>query len=173
ERRDGRERPVSGRSREIERLIGRALRAAVLLDKLGERSVVVDCEVLEADGGTRTASITAGFIALALALHKLREQGRLERAVLRDQIAAVSGGHVDGSYALDLNYAEDSTARVDLNVVATAKGAIVELQGTAEGEAVPRTDVDAMIDLALEGVTELCRIQRETLAGAGVDLARL
>src|SRR5690606_26414322 len=90
ERRDGRERPVSGRSREIERLIGRALRAAVLLDKLGERSVVVDCEVLEADGGTRTASITAGFIALALALHKLREQGRLERAVLRDQIAAVS-----------------------------------------------------------------------------------
>lgn len=173
ERRDGRERPVSGRSREIERLIGRALRAAVLLDKLGERSVVVDCEVLEADGGTRTASITAGFIALALALHKLREQGRLERAVLRDQIAAVSVGHVDGSYALDLNYAEDSTARVDLNVVATAKGAIVELQGTAEGEAVPRTDVDAMIDLALEGVTELCRIQRETLAGAGVDLARL
>jgi ribonuclease PH len=173
ERRDGRERPVGGRAREIERLIGRALRSAVALDKLGERSITIDCDVLEADGGTRTASVTGGWIALALALDRLRVKGLLGRPVLRDQVAAVSVGHVDDKYALDLNYAEDSTARVDLNVVATARGGIVEVQGTAEGEAVPRSEIDAMIDLALEGVLELCRVQAEVLAAASVDTGRL
>jgi ribonuclease PH len=131
---------------------------------------MIDCDVLEADGGTRTASITGGFVALALALGALRRSNKLSKPVLRDQVAAVSVGHVDGVLALDLNYAEDSTARVDLNLVATARGDIVEVQGTAEGEAVPRTDVDQMIDLGLEGVRELCRLQRETLSAASVDL---
>jgi ribonuclease PH len=173
ENRDGRERSLSGRTREIQRLIGRALRSAIDLERLGERSVVIDCDVLEADGGTRTASITGGFIALALALQKLRATRRLERPALRDQVAAVSVGHLDGGYALDLNYAEDSTARVDLNVVATARGGIVELQGTAEGEAVPRSEIDEMVDLALEGVVTLCRLQREVLTSAGVELDKL
>ena len=169
ENRDGRDKPLSGRAREIQRLIGRTLRSAVDLTALGERSIVIDADVLEADGGTRTAAVTGGFIALTLALEKLG----LVKKVLRDQIAAVSVGHVDGQYALDLCYAEDSTARVDLNVVATAKGAIVELQGTAEGEAVPRTDVDAMVDLALEGVAELCLVQKQALAAVGVHLDQL
>jgi ribonuclease PH len=173
ESRDGRERPLGGRAREIQRLVGRALRAAIDLDRLGERSVVIDCDVLEADGGTRTASVTAGFIALALALDKLRAAGRLARPVLRDCIAAVSVGHVGGEFALDLCYAEDSTARVDLNVVATGRGGIVEIQGTAEGEAVPRAEIDGMVDLALVGIEKLVALQKRTLAGAGVDLARL
>ncbi len=173
ENRDGRERPLGGRAREIQRLIGRSLRAAVDLDRLGEKSIHIDCDILEADGGTRTASVTSGFIALALACDKLTNNGRLKRAVLRDQVAAVSAGHVGGEYALDLCYAEDSAARVDLNVVATARGAIVEVQGTAEGEAVPRRDLDAMIDLALEGIAELCSMSRKTLESAGVDLDRL
>ncbi len=169
ENRDGRDKPLSGRSREIQRLIGRALRAAIDLDRLGERTIVVDCDVLEADGGTRTASVTGGWLAVALALAESRRLGRIGRPVLRDQVAAVSVGHVDGNFALDLCYAEDSTARVDLNLVATAKGAIVEIQGTAEGEAVPRADVDAMIDLGLEGVAELVRIQNGVLASVGID----
>ena len=111
EARDGRDRPLGGRAREIQRLIGRALRAAVDLERLGERSIAIDCDVLEADGGTRTASVTAGFIALALALDKLRQTGRLARPVLRDSIAAVSVGHVDDEFALDLCYAEESVAR--------------------------------------------------------------
>jgi ribonuclease PH len=108
-----------------------------------------------------------------LALWKLRVTRRLERPVLRDQVAAISVGHLDGGFALDLNYAEDSTARVDLNVVATGRGGIVELQGTAEGEAVPRAEIDQMVDLALEGIVTLCSIQREVLVGAGVELDRL
>ncbi len=173
ERRDGREKPLGGRTREIERLIGRALRSAVDLEQLGERSVVVDCDVLEADGGTRTASITGGFIALCLALGALRERKQLETRVLRDQVAAVSVGHVDDNLALDLCYAEDSTARVDLNVVATARGGIVEIQGTAEGEAVPRDEIDKMVDLALKGVKDLCDVQRRVLGEAQVDLDKL
>lgn len=173
EKRDGRERPLGGRSREIERLIGRSLRAAVDLGALGERSILIDCDVIEADGGTRTASITAGFIALALALAKLGKKGALRRPVLRDQVAAVSVGHVDDALALDLCYAEDSTARVDLNLVATAAGSIVEIQGTAEGSAVPRSEWNAMIELALSGVQQLARAQSEALASAGVELSEL
>ncbi|HEX3777690.1 MAG TPA: ribonuclease PH [Polyangiaceae bacterium] len=173
ENRDGREKPLGGRAREIQRLIGRSLRAAVDLERLGEKSIHIDCDVLEADGGTRTASVTSGFIALALACDKLTRAGKLRKPVLRDQVAAVSAGHVAGELALDLCYAEDSVARVDLNVAATARGAIVEVQGTAEGEAVPRADIDAMIDLALEGIAELCIVQRQTLEAAGVELDRL
>lgn len=169
EARDGRDRPLSGRAREIQRLIGRSLRAAVDLSRLGERTLALDCEVLEADGGTRTASVTGGFIALAAALSKLRASGKLRAPVLRDQIAAVSVGHVDGELIMDLCYAEDSVARVDLNVVSTAHGAIVEIQGTAEGEAVPRADIDRMVDLALEGTAELCRVQQQALEQAGID----
>jgi ribonuclease PH len=171
ERRDGRERPLSGRGREIERLIGRSLRAAVDLQKLGERSIVIDCDVLEADGGTRTACVTAGWLALALALEKLQARGLVSRdAVLREQIAAVSAGHVGGELALDLCYAEDSTARVDLNLVGTARGEVVEVQGTAEGEPVARAEVDKLIDLALRGITELCQLQKRLLEAAGVRL---
>lgn len=173
EARDGRERPLGGRAREIQRLIGRALRAAVDLDKLGERSIAIDCDVLEADGGTRTASVTAGFIALALALDKLRTAGRLARPVLRDIVAAVSVGHVDDDLSLDLCYAEDSAARVDLNVVATGRAGIVEIQGTAEGEAVARPEIDRMVDLALVGIEKLVAIQKRVLEGAGVELTRL
>jgi ribonuclease PH len=173
ESRDGRERPLGGRAREIQRLIGRGLRAALDLDLLGERSVVIDCDVLEADGGTRTASITAGFIALAIALDKLQKDGKLKKPPLRDRVAAVSVGHVDGELALDLCYAEDSIARVDLNVVGTGRGGIVEVQGTAEGEAIPRETLDRMLDLALAGVLDLVSLQDRVLAGAGVDLSKL
>lgn len=173
ERRDGRDRPLSGRSREIQRLIGRGLRAAIDLTKLGERSIAIDCDVLEADGGTRTASVTAGWVALALALDKLRQKRLLEHPVLRDQVAAISVGHVDGELALDLCYAEDSSARVDLNLIATARGGIVEVQGTAEGEAVPRADVDAMVDLGLEGISWLGKRQLEALETQEVRLDRL
>jgi len=173
ESRDGRDRPLGGRAREIQRLVGRSLRAALDLDRLGERSVTVDCDVLEADGGTRTASITAGFIAIALALDKLQKSGKLAKPPLRDRVAAISAGHVDGELALDLCYVEDSAARVDLNVVGTGRGGIVEIQGTAEGEALPRADLDRMIDLGLEGVATLVELQNRVLADAGVELARL
>ncbi len=173
ERRDGRERPLSGRSKEIERLIGRALRAAVHRNYLGERQIIIDCEVLEADGGTRTAAITAGWIALAIAINSLRRKQVLDVPVLRDQVAAVSVGYVDDAPSLDLCYAEDSAARVDLNIVATAKGALIELQGTAEKEALPREQMDRLIDLGLRGTEALCALQREALAQAGVSLERV
>lgn len=173
ERRDGRERPLGGRTREIQRLIGRSLRASIDLSLLGERSVTIDCDVLEADGGTRTASITGGFIALALALDRLTKQGRLSGPVLVDQVAAISVGHVADELALDLCYAEDSAARVDLNLVSTANMEIVEVQGTAEGRAVPRTVVDQMIDLGLTGIAQLTRLQAEALASQAVELKAL
>jgi ribonuclease PH len=173
ENRDGRDRPLSGRSREIQRLIGRALRSAINLERLGERTIHLDCDVLEADGGTRTASVTAGWLAIAIALQKLRERRSLEIPAIRDQVAAISVGHVDGHLALDLNYQEDSAARVDLNLVATKGGAIVEVQGTAEGEAIPRKEIDAMVDLGLTGVQKLCEVQAMQLEQAGIDLARL
>jgi ribonuclease PH len=166
--RDGRGKAPNGRTQEIQRLVGRALRAAVNLKKIGSRTITIDCDVLEADGGTRTASVTGGFVALALALAKMKARALLE------PVAATSVGHLgDAGFALDLCYAEDSTARVDLNVVATAAGNIVEIQGTAEGEPVPRRDVDAMVDLALLGIARLVQLQRDVLAQAGVDVAAL
>ncbi|MFO7177631.1 MAG: ribonuclease PH [Pseudomonadota bacterium] len=173
ENRDGRERPLSGRTREIQRLIGRALRAAVDLDRLGERTLALDCDVLEADGGTRTAAVTGGFVALAAAAATLAERGLLKGPIVNDQVAAVSVGHVDGELALDLNYLEDSSARFDLNVVATARGDIVEVQGTAEAEPLPRAEVDRMIDLALEGIGTLCELQRRALEAARIPLDRV
>jgi len=175
ESRDGRGKAPSGRTQEIQRLIGRALRAAIDLEKLGERSVAVDCDVLEADGGTRTASITGGFIALALALDKLKKAGLLKVPVLREQVAAISVGYLDGAedVAVDLVYTEDSKARVDLNLVATERGRIVEVQATAEGEAIPRKDIDRMIDAGLSATDALCRLQREILGRAGVELGGL
>ena len=151
-----------------QRLVGRALRAAVDLDKLGPKTITVDCDVLEADGGTRTASVTGGFVALALALAKVGAK------VVRDPVAATSVGYLEKiGLALDLDYIEDSSARVDLNVVATASGNVVEVQGTAEGEAVARKDIDQMIDLAMAGVAKLAEVQRDALAKAGVNLDSL
>jgi ribonuclease PH len=174
ESRDGRGKSPSGRTLEIQRLVGRALRAAVDLDRLGERQITIDCDVLEADGGTRTASVTGGFVALVLALHRLTASGVLTERVLRDPVAATSVGCVQGdALALDLMYLEDSAARVDLNVVATSSGGIIEVQGTAEGEAVPRKTIDQMVDLALKGIGELVGIQAAALARAGIDLATL
>jgi ribonuclease PH len=166
--RDGRSKGLGGRTQEIQRLVGRALRAAVDTRKLGARTVTIDCDVLEADGGTRTASVTGGFVALALALSKVGVRA------LREPVAATSVGFLDGTgFALDLCYIEDSKARVDLNVVATATGKIVEIQGTAEGQPVERRDIDAMVDLALAGIEKLAQEQRAVLARAGVDLAAL
>jgi ribonuclease PH len=177
ESRDGRGKAPSGRTQEIQRLVGRALRAACDLSRLGERSVMIDCDVLEADGGTRTASITGGFIALALAVGKLTARGDLKGPVLRDSIAAISVGMLerDGGnpLAVDLVYVEDSTARVDLNLVATGRGDIVEVQGTAEGAPVPRSSIDAMVDAGLASIQRLTMQQREVLRGAGVDLDAL
>ncbi|MDC3953228.1 ribonuclease PH [Polyangium jinanense] len=172
EAREGRGKSPSGRTQEIQRLIGRALRSAIDLDAIGERTIVIDCDVLEADGGTRTASITGGFVAAALALAKLRAADQIA-PVLRDQVAAISVGHVDGEAILDLVYVEDSQARVDLNVVGTARGSIVEVQATAEGEAIERRDLDGMIDIGLVGVAKLVAMQRSVLASAGVELASL
>ncbi|HNS97662.1 MAG TPA: ribonuclease PH [Polyangiaceae bacterium] len=173
EKRDGRGKAISGRTQEIQRLIGRSLRAAIQPDRLGERTITIDCDVLEADGGTRTASITGAWVALVLALSTLHDRGVLTKPVLRDQVAAVSVGHVDGQHVLDLCYAQDSRARVDLNLVATGRGAIVEIQGTAEGEAIPRAQMDALVDLALEGIGMLMDVQREVLEQAGIDLSAL
>lgn len=165
--RDGRGK-VNGRTQEIQRLVGRALRAAVHLGKIGERTITIDCDVLEADGGTRTASVTGGFVALALALSKLNLKA------LKDTIAAVSVGTMkDDSTLLDLAYIEDSKAEVDLNLVATGKGSIVEVQGTAEGDPIPRVKLDALVDLGMQGIVELGRIQRTTLEKAGVKLDAL
>ncbi len=173
ESRDGRGKAPSGRTQEIQRLIGRALRAAVDLESLGERQIVVDCDVLEADGGTRTASITGGFIALAIALDKLRLAGKLAVPVVREQVAATSVGFLADGLALDLVYTEDSKAQVDLNLVGTERGRIVEVQGTAEGEAIPRAELDQMVDVAMQGVLDLTRLQARVLADAGVTLANL
>ena len=156
---------VPGRTAEIQRLIGRSLRAAVDLSGLGERTVRVDCDVLEADGGTRTASITGAFVALALALHRLRARGVLEENPLRRQIAAVSVGVVDGRVLLDLDYSEDSRAAVDLTVVATATGELIEVQGAAEAAPFRRAVLDELLDAALAGIASIAERQRAVLAG--------
>ncbi len=163
--REGRTRPPKGRTHEIQRLVGRSLRAAVDLSALGPRTITIDCDVLEADGGTRTASVTAGYIATALGLHNLGLAN-----VLRDQVAAISVGHVDDQVHVDLDYAEDSTARVDMNVVATRDGELVEVQATAEGLPISRPDFNSMLDAALRTVTSLCELQEQALAKAGADL---
>ncbi|MBM4384638.1 MAG: ribonuclease PH [Deltaproteobacteria bacterium] len=158
----------SGRTLEIQRLIGRSLRAIVEPAALGERTLWVDCDVLQADGGTRTASITGAYTALALATHRLRRRGAIDKSPLRDSIAAVSVGVVGGRVVLDLPYEEDSRAEVDMNVVATGSGRLAEVQGTGEGATFSREELEQMTSLALAGIAELTRLQRAALEAAGV-----
>jgi ribonuclease PH len=158
---------LSGRTMEIQRLIGRSLRAVVDPHALGERTLWIDCDVLQADGGTRTASITGAFVALALACERLRVRGQVERSPLRDSVAAVSVGIVDGEPRLDLPYEEDARAEVDMNVVATGGGRLIEIQGTGEGGTFTREQLDALTDLAMQGIEEITRIQRKALDAAG------
>jgi ribonuclease PH len=146
-----------GRTFEIQRLVGRALRAAVDLKALGSRSVIVDCEVIQADGGTRTAAITGGFVALAHALRKVQPS-----PILRN-VAAISAGYVEGELMLDLAYAEDSIADADVNVVATSDGELIEVQGTAEGRPFSRADFDRVLALSLDGIAQLVAAQRAAL----------
>jgi len=153
----------SGRTQEIQRLIGRSLRAVTDLGGFGEATVTVDCDVLVADGGTRTAAITGAYVALYDAFRVMRDAGKLERIPLKEEVAAVSVGIVDGAMALDLCYEEDASAGVDMNVVMTAGGQFVEVQGTAEGEAFDRTQLGGMLDLAAAGITSLVKMQREAL----------
>jgi ribonuclease PH len=154
-----------GRTQEIQRLIGRALRSIVDLEALGPRTVIVDCDVLQADGGTRTASVTGGCVALAFACRRLASEGLIERSPLRGLVAAVSVGLIGQEVILDLDYREDVAARVDMNVVATADGNLVEVQGTAEGDPFPRTDFERMLDLAERGIRTLTSRQRALLDG--------
>lgn len=163
-------RGLGGRTQEIRRLIGRSLRAAVDLEKLGERTIILDCDVLQADGGTRTAAITGGYVALALAVGCLVEEGVVPPEVLTTQVAAISLGLVDGQLLLDLCYEEDSAATADFNVVMTGDGRMVEVQGTAEGVPFDRKVVDAVLELAEQGIGELLVQQRKVLkAAAGVS----
>ena len=158
-----------GRAKEIQRLIGRSLRAAVDMRALGERMITVDCDVLQADGGTRVASITGGYVALALAAARLAAAGDISdvAAVLPEPVAAVSVGIVDGEPRLDLPYAEDSVAGVDMNVVMTESGRLIEVQGTAEHQTFSRAQLDALLDLAEQGIRQLCAAQRQAVATAG------
>ena len=154
---------ASGRTQEIQRLIGRSLRAAIDLQLLGERTITLDCDVLQADGGTRTAAITGAYVALAYALETLIKDGSLTASPLVTQIAAISVGIVDGEVLLDLTYAEDSTAAVDCNIVQTGSGAFVEVQGTAEGQPFDRQQMEQMLDLGSKGIAELLLLQRTRL----------
>ena len=153
----------SGRTQEIQRLIGRSLRAVTDLERLGERSVQIDCDVIQADGGTRTASITGAFVALHDAVAKLEQRGLITQSPLRDFVAAVSVGIYEGVPLLDLDYAEDSGCDTDMNVVMTGSGGFVEVQGTAEGAPFTRTDLDALLALAQSGIAQLVAKQREAL----------
>jgi ribonuclease PH len=152
-----------GRTQEIQRLIGRSLRSVTDLAKLGERTITIDCDVLQADAGTRTASITGGYVALALAVRSLAEHGVVPDDVLTDSVAAVSVGIVDGEARLDLCYEEDAGADVDFNVVMTGSGDFVEVQGTAEGVPFTRGDLDTLLDLAGAGIAGLTKMQHEAL----------
>jgi ribonuclease PH len=152
-----------GRTQEIQRLIGRALRSVVDFQALGPRTITVDCDVLQADGGTRTAAITGGWVALFLACDALVRAGAIPEHPVTGGVAAVSVGSVDGESLLDLDYSEDVRAQVDMNVVATHDGRLVEVQGTAEGDPFPRAVMDEMMDLAMAGVVRLARVQREAL----------
>ena len=157
---------VGGRTHEIQRLIGRSLRSVVDMKLLGERTVILDCDVLQADGGTRTAAITGACTALAIAVGKLLEAGTLKQNPLREMVAATSVGVVDGRVLLDLNYEEDSRAEVDMNVVMTASGGLVETQATAERETYSRGQLAAMLDLAEGGIRDLLDAQQQCLKAA-------
>ncbi len=157
---------VGGRTHEISRLIGRSLRAVVSYPELGENTIVIDTDVLQADGGTRTAAITGAYVALADAIAWAKQHGHVPEGakVLIDEVAAISVGIVAGEPALDLDYNEDSTAETDMNVVATGRGLLVEVQGTAEGQPFSKDELGDLVDLALEGISTLVDLQRSTLA---------
>jgi len=157
----------SGRTQEIQRLIGRSLRAIVDLKALGERTITLDCDVLQADGGTRTAAITGSYVALAQACMALQKRNALTRNALHGQIAAISVGVFNGAPVLDLDYAEDSQAETDMNVVMNSGGAFVEVQGTAEGHAFRRHELDALLDLATAGLAKIFALQSQALAALG------
>jgi ribonuclease PH len=157
----------SGRTQEIQRLIGRSLRASMDLKALGERTVTLDCDVIQADGGTRTAAITGSYVALAQACAALQGRGALTRNPLHGQIAAVSVGVFGGAPVLDLDYAEDSQAETDMNVVMNSGGGFVEIQGTAEGHAFRRHELDALLDLAIAGLSRIFALQAQALAAQG------
>lgn len=158
-------RKPSGRDKEIQRLIGRSLRASVDMKALGEHTMTIDCDVLQADGGTRTAAITGAWVAMALAVQKLKAEGKIasDAIVLKEPVAAVSVGIIDGEPRLDLPYEEDSTAGVDMNVVMTESGRLIEIQGTAEKATFDRKELNTMLDLAHKGIVELCAIQKACL----------
>src|SRR5215813_10115151 len=151
---------VGGRTQEIQRVIGRSLRSVTNLPALGERTIWIDCDVIQADGGTRTASITGAFVALALALEKLRDKGTISAIPLVDHVAAISVGIVDGEPLLDLAYDDDSRAEVDMNVVKTGSGQFIEVQGTAEGQPFDRDALDTLLNLADHGIKQLIEKQR-------------
>ncbi len=161
--RDSSKGKVNGRSQEIQRLIGRSLRAAVDMAALGERCVTIDCDVIQADGGTRTASITGAYVALVDALRWLRDRGAFARLPLKSQVAAVSVGKVDGELLLDLCYVEDSSAEVDFNVVMNGRAEYVEVQGTGEGGVFSREEMNSMLDLSAAGIKQLMELQLQTL----------
>jgi ribonuclease PH len=163
---------VGGRTHEIQRLIGRSLRAVVDLERIGERTIYVDCDVIQADGGTRTASITGAFVALSDTLRALRDNGQIESIPILDSVAAVSVGIVDGIALLDLTYVEDSKAEVDMNVVMTGSGSFVELQGTAESTPFSREELERLVLLASKGTEELTRLQREVLESTPAGQSR-
>ncbi len=154
---------VGGRTQEIQRLIGRSLRSVTRMNELGERTIWIDCDVIQADGGTRTASITGGFVALALAIKKMKEGGALKTLPLQDYVAATSVGVVAGTPMLDLAYDEDSKADVDMNVVKTGDGRFIEVQGTAEGPPFERGALDSLLELADAGIRQLVSLQQEIL----------
>lgn len=161
--RESRKGRIGGRTHEISRLIGRSLRAVIDYEALGENTIVIDCDVLQADGGTRTASITGAYLALADAVEWLRERNLLVAEPLTGSVSAISVGIVNGQPVLDLNYAEDSTAEVDMNIVCTGDGRFVEVQGTAEGEPFERDLLNKLLDLGVAGCAELTKLQREAL----------
>lgn len=156
---------ASGRVQEIQRLVGRSLRAVVEMDQIGENTIKIDCDVIQADGGTRTASITGGFVALVLALDKMKKQKIIQRIPIKDYVAAVSVGIVENTLLLDLKYDEDSNAQMDMNVVMLGKEQFVEVQGTAEKGSFSKKQMDGLLDLAQKGIDQLMTIQKRILKG--------
>ncbi|MDD5427651.1 MAG: ribonuclease PH [Candidatus Omnitrophica bacterium] len=156
---------LGGRTMEIQRLIGRSMRSVADMAKIGERTIWIDCDVIQADGGTRCASITGSFVSAVLALEKMREEGLIENIPVSDYVAAISVGILDGKPALDLDYSEDSTAEVDMNIIMTGDGRFVEIQGTAEKEPFKKEEMNKLITLAKKGIDELVTAQKKVLKG--------
>ena len=159
---------LGGRTMEIQRLIGRSMRSVAEMSKIGERTIWIDCDVIQADGGTRCASITGSYVSVLLALEKMREVGTIKEIPISDYVAAVSVGILDGKPVLDLNYDEDSTAEVDMNIIMTGDGRFVEVQGTAEREPFKREEMNKLITLAKSGIDELIAVQKKILKGIAI-----